>query len=149
MTLTAEQRSQINKSNASKSTGPSAAGKLRSRYSALKHGLRAKVLALPNEDPAVVAGRSEAWNEYYQPKSPAAQHLVNLCVNATLLADRCEQFHAAQLDRQIREAPFECTNSRVDDLRRLDALLTRDPARAVGELRRTAHGCRWMIDRWQ
>ena len=149
MPLTPEQRSQINKSNSLKSTGPSAAGKLRSRSNALKHGLRAKVLALPNEDPAVVAGRTEAWNEFYQPKSPAAQHLVNQCVHATLLADRCEQFHAAQLDRQIREAPFDRTNSRVDDLHRLDALLTKDPARAVGELRRTAHGCRWMIERWQ
>ena len=78
MPLTPEQRSQINRANAAKSTGPSAAGKLRSRYSALRHGLRAKVLALPNEDPAVVAARTEAWNEFYRPKSPAAHHLVAL-----------------------------------------------------------------------
>ena len=149
MTLTPEQRSQINKSNASRSTGPSAAGKLRSRGNALKHGLRAKVLALPNEDPGVVEARTESWNEYYQPQSPAAQHLVNQCVHATLLADRCQRFHAAQLDKQIREAPLNRTNSRVDDLHRLDALLTKDPARAVGELRRTAYGCRWLIERWQ
>ena len=149
MPLTPEQRSQINKANSLKSTGPSAAGKLRSRGNALKHGLRAKVLALPNEDPEVVEARSEAWNEYYQPQSPGAQHLVNQCVHATLLADRCQRFHGAERDKQIREAPFHRTNSRVDDLHRLDALLTKDPGRAVGELRRTAHGCRWLIDRWQ
>ena len=149
MPLTAEQRAEINRSNASKSTGPSASGKLRSRFNALKHGLRAKVLALPNEDPAVVEARTEAWNEFYQPKSPAAQHLVNQCVHATLLADRCQQFHAAQLDQQIREAPLLQAKSQLDEIDRLDALLDKDPLRAVGQLRRTAHGCRWLINRWQ
>ena len=149
MCLTAEQRRKINKANASKSTGPSEAGKLRSRYNALKHGLRAEVLALPNEDPTVVEARSEAWNEFYQPQSPAAQHLVNQCVHATLLADRCQQFHGAQLEKQMREAPLKRLVSREDELERLEKLLITDPMRAVRDLQRTAHGCRWLIDRWQ
>ena len=133
-----------------KSTGPSAAGKLRCTTSnALKHGLRAEVLALPNEDAAVVEARGEAWNEYYRPQSPAAQHLVNQCVHATLLADRCQRFHAAQLEKQIHEAPFIRMNSRLDDITRLDKLLDTDPRRAVREFRRTAFGCRWLITRWQ
>ena len=149
MSLTPEQRRQINKANASKSTGPSAAGKLRSRFNALKHGLRAEVLALPNEDPTVVEARSEAWNKYYRPQSPAAEHLVNQCVHATLLADRCQRFHAAQLEKQIREAPFIQMTSRLDDITRLDKALDTDPRRAVREFRRTAFGYRWLIARWQ
>jgi hypothetical protein len=124
MPLTPEQRQRINKANAQKSTGPSPAGKLRSRYSALRHGLRAEVLALPNEEPKVVEARSEAWNEYYQPQSPSAQHLVNQCVHATLLADRCQRFHAAMLSKQMREAPALCLTARNDEIHRLDTLLT-------------------------
>jgi hypothetical protein len=81
MSLTPEQRRLINQNNARRSSGPrSAEGKARSRGNALKHGLRAEVLPLPTEDPAVIAERARAWNDYYQPESPAAQHLVNSCV---------------------------------------------------------------------
>jgi hypothetical protein len=81
MSLTLEQRRDINAQNARKSTGPkSDQGKDRSRQNALKHGLRAEVLALPNEDPAIIAERADTWNDHYKPRSPAAQHLVNECV---------------------------------------------------------------------
>ena len=141
MPLTPEQRSQINKANSLKSTGPSAAGKLRSRCNALKHGLRAKVLALPNEDPAVVEARAEAWNEHYQPQSPGKRSIWSTSASTR----RCSSPIAASgfHGRTARQADprsnlFDRTNSRVDDLHRLDALLTKDPGRAVGELRRTA-----------
>ncbi len=104
MPLTSQARSAINRQNASHSTGPKTDdGKTRSRRNALKHGLRAEALALPNEDPAAVAARNDSWNDYYKPQSPAAQHLVNQCVQATLLADRCNQFHhAASRDRSAK-----------------------------------------------
>ena len=43
-------------------------GKTISRRNALKHGLRAEALALPNEDATVVAARNQSWNEYYDPQ---------------------------------------------------------------------------------
>ncbi len=119
MSLTSEERSAINRQNAANSTGPkSSEGKAASRRNALKHGLRADAIALPNEDPSIVAARNDSWNDYYKPQSPAAQHLVNQCVQATLLADRCHQFHHAALSKQIRE--FELNN---------DATTTTRPAR--------------------
>jgi hypothetical protein len=106
MTLTAAQRSEINERNASYSTGlKTASGRDKARRHALKHGLRADTLALPNEDPELVAERCRAWNDYYRPQSPAAQHLVNECVQATLLSERFHRFHAAALTDQIRRAP--------------------------------------------
>src|SRR5437764_15229715 len=89
MALTKEQRSAINRKNAQKSTGPrSPRGKMRSRENARSHGMCAKVVALPEEDPAAIQARHDAWNDYYKPRSPAEQHLVNECIQHTLLPDR-------------------------------------------------------------
>src|SRR4051812_41285220 len=102
MSLTAEQRAEQNRINARKSTGPKTEeGKAKSRYNALKHGLRADPAALPGEDPEVVAGRARSWNEYYRPQSPAAQHLVNECVRATLMSDRAARYHEAAVAGQV------------------------------------------------
>src|SRR5262249_7550193 len=141
---------EINRENARKSTGPkSDEGKRKSRANALKHGLRAEVLPLPGEDPAKIAAREQAWNDYYQPDSPAAHHLVNECVRATLLADRCHTFHAAALAKQVSAAQELWDHAREDEVERLKALLCDDPATAVRLLKRTAAGCRWLIGRWE
>ena len=65
MTLTAAQRAEINRRNSTHSTGPKTpSGRDKARRNALKHGLRADTLALPNEDPELVAERRRAWNDY-------------------------------------------------------------------------------------
>jgi hypothetical protein len=150
MTLTAAQRSEINKRNATRSTGPKTpSGRDQARRNALKHGLRADTLALPNEDPELVAERCRAWNEYYRPQSPAAQHLLNECVQATFLSQRCHRFHAAALTDQIRRAEYDWDCDRQDQVEAEAALLATDPAQAVRRLTRTAEGCKWLIARWE
>src|SRR4051812_29481784 len=150
MPLTAEQRAEINRQNARNSTGPtSEQGKANSRRNALKHGLRAEALALPNEDPEVVAARTECWNAYYRPESPGAQHLVNECVAATLLSDRCHRYHQAALAKQVREAKLYWHQGREERVDALMDLMKTDPAGAVRGLVRTAHGCRELIERWE
>ena len=149
MPLTAEQRAEINRQNAAKSTGPKTAeGKAASRKNATKHGLRAEVVALPNEDPQAIAAHSDAWNEYYRPQSPAAQHLVNDCVAATLLSDRCNKYHNAALSDQIRKAERAWDTQREDSVHTLSTLIALNPATAVHKLKQTAHGLRWMIGAW-
>src|SRR4051794_12527241 len=150
MTLTADERSAINRENASKSTGPkSADGKARSRNNALKHGLCAAVhTALPNEDPAAVQARADEWNDYYKPQSPAARHLVDQCVRATLMADRCHIYHSAALSRQIRSAVTRWDDWRADEFAASVDLIESQPAEAVNRLKRTARGCRWLIGQW-
>src|SRR4051794_26021099 len=102
MTLSPEARAQINRENARKSTGPrSPEGKAAVCWNAVKHGLRADAAALPNEDPAVVGARDRAWNEFYDPQSPEAQHLVNECVRVTLLSDRLATYNAAEVSAQV------------------------------------------------
>ncbi len=149
MPLTPEERAEVNRRNARKSTGPrTEEGKAASRRNALKHGLRAEALALPNEDPAAVAARSDAWNDYYRPGSPAAQHLVNACVAATLLSDRCQRYHAASLSGQVRGAADAWDVARDEEVAALADWLKTNPAGAVRRLTHTAHGCRWLIREW-
>ena len=150
MPVTADRRREINRENARKSTGPRTdEGKARSRGNALRHGLRAEALALPHEDPAAVLERSYAWNDHYQPGSPAAQHLVNQCVQATLLADRVHRYHVAAVSAQVVEAQEAWDAVREDEVDVLTALLAKEPAEAVAGLRRTGLGCRWMVGRWE
>src|SRR5512135_2100074 len=90
MTLSSEKRREINRDNAKHSTGPkSDVGKAHSRFNALKHGLRAETLALPNEDPAELAAREHEWNDYYRPCNPGEAYLVQQAVRATIQLDRC------------------------------------------------------------
>ena len=49
---------EANRRNSQRSKGPTSdAGKSRSRYNALKHGMTAKTVLLPGDDPEVFAGR--------------------------------------------------------------------------------------------
>src|SRR4051812_12888189 len=102
MPATRDELAEISRNNGKRSRGPrTAEGKARARQNALKHGLRAEVLALPNEDPAAIAARSNEWNDYYRPRSPLGQQSLNACVRATLLNDRCDRFQDEALTRQI------------------------------------------------
>jgi hypothetical protein len=150
MTLTAAQRAEINRRNSTHSTGPKTpSGRDKARRNALKHGLRADTLALPNEDPELVAERYRVWNDYYKPQSPAAHHLLDECVQATFLSQRCHRFHHASLTDQVRRAESDWDCARQDQVEAQAALLATDPALAVRLLTRTAEGCRWLIERWE
>lgn len=150
MTLTPEERRDVNRENARKSTGPrSEAGKARARFNAMKHGLRAETLPLPGEDPAVAAARAEAWNDYYRPASPAAQHLVNECARATLLADRVHARYHAAVTRQVRHADEDAFRARFDEVEGLKELLRKDPPRALNGLCRSTLGLDYLLGRWE
>jgi hypothetical protein len=149
MALTKEERAEINRRNSQRSTGPSEEGKLRSRQNALKHGLRAEVLATPDEDSAAVAERVKEWEDYYQPDSPATKHLVAQCVQASLLSERCQRYHDAMVEMQFRDARTEWAEQTADEVSELAGLLDEAPAVAVRRLQETAAGARYLAERWE
>src|SRR5689334_12600555 len=117
MPITEEERAEVRRRNGAKSRGPvTDAGKERSRQNAMKHGLSARVLALPDEDPEAIAARQHAWDDFYRPDSPATRHLVHECVRATLLADRCHAHHDQAVAKQVREAQEAWLRRREDEL---------------------------------
>jgi hypothetical protein len=147
MPLTKAQRRKINQNNAKASTGPRDTS--RTRFNALKHGLRANVLCLPDEDPTVIQQRSDAWNDYYQPQDPAEQHLVNECVRATLLSDRVDRFHTAEVAKQVRHAGPDWIHQQIDRRQQLVAGLVDDPEAAIIGLKRFGFGLLYLIDCWE
>src|SRR3974390_2787941 len=59
---TGEERAEINRQNAQKSTGPrTPEGKERAKFNALKHGMDALTPVLPGEDPLAFQQRMDAW----------------------------------------------------------------------------------------
>src|SRR3954453_3047819 len=78
MKLSPEERSAINRKNASASTGPrSESGKRAVSMNACKHGMCARSIGtLPHEDPEVVATRLERWAEACKPADDMERYLV-------------------------------------------------------------------------
>src|SRR4051795_7454082 len=149
MKLSPEERSVINRKNASLSTGPkSERGKKAVSMNACKHGMCARKVSLPHEDPEAVQRRLEQWTESCRPADAMEHYLVEQAVRASLSLDRCRDQHTALLAKQVREAPHEWENERRDEVERLKDLLVDDPEAAVRELKRSAHGCRWLLGRW-
>src|SRR3954451_9834157 len=133
MKLSPEERSAINRKNASASTGPkSDRGKRAVSMNACKHGMCAKSIAtLPHEDPEAVATRLERWTEACRPADAVETFLVEQAVRASLSLDRCRDQHTALLAKQVREAPHEWEEAKRDEVERLRALLVDDPEAAV------------------
>ncbi len=151
MSLTPEQRAEQSRKNGQKSQGPKTTeGKTRSHATKLKQRPACRRNSpIAGEDPGIAQARASAWNDYYQPQSPAAHHLVNECARATLQADRLEKFQVEAIDRQREEAAKAWSEERGKEVARAVETLRSDPDGARRTLMSTAAGCRWLIERWE
>ena len=150
MKLTVQQRREINRENAGKSTGPKTVeGKERSRRNAVTHGLCATALAMPQENPDEVAARTTSWNDHYQPQSPGAQHLVNACVRSTLLSDRVARYHDSAVTEQVRRADDTWLLARHAQFQQLKTLFRVDAERAIPLLAQIVLGVDFLMGRWK
>jgi hypothetical protein len=149
MSLSRSEISRINRENASHSTGPrTIPGKARSSRNALKHGLRAEKLALPNENPAEFAAREATFRAEYNPQNLTEDFLVKILTKSTIKIDRCERYETSVLDRQVRTAAIREQVRRLDQINSYRALLPTDGPTAVEGLRRSAEGCAYLIGQW-
>ncbi len=177
MTTTRLDRAEINRLNAQKSTGPKTPeGKARSRFNALKHGLAAKTLVLPGEDPEVFQHRIEAWTDDLKPENNIEQYLVERAAAASWQIDRADRADTARLASIIRNEPAEMAQYQEGEAAGLGRRLFLDsyeelrgavlegpaspfshsggpgspnhPAAIVFQLEATAAGRHWLFDRW-
>src|SRR5947209_7903768 len=150
MGLTAEQRREINISNSRASTGPrTAAGKLRAAQNALRHGLRAERFALPGEDSELLAALTDEWVDYYRPATPGLRALLDRAVLATVQHRRGALFQTAAVSKKMRAAEALYDQEQQERVARGVALFESDPEAAVRDLKRTAAGCRWLLEKWE
>ena len=164
-----------NRANAQKSTGPKTAeGKAKSSLNALKHGLRAEQLILPNEDPEILQTVVDGWIDALQPADAAEAALVERAAMADWRLKRCVRAERARLAARVRHAATEHDFARFqraeelglqlmydplnrcivppvdpDTLRRLAIWRQNNPAVIVRQLESFSEGVAWMINRWE
>jgi hypothetical protein len=150
MSLSKEERSAINKVNASKAKGPvSDTGKQISKRNATKHGLTARQVTLPDDDPAEIQALFDRWDDFYNPQTPSQEHLVEQCVFAALLQKRVARSHCAAVADQVNRAEMELDERREKELRETAAVWSTSPKEAVAGLMRSAWGLEFLLTRWE
>ena len=146
MALSPEQISQINRQNASHSTGAKTEeGRRRSSANSCKHGMTAQKLVLANEPKDWILDLTARWLDHYQPQSPGRQALVDRAVMATVHHERSKTYLTGALGEQVRTAQRNYDQQQQDVVLHYVDLLTTDPATAVRRLKQSAAGCRWLI----
>src|SRR3954462_5544830 len=148
--LSPPKRARINRNNAQRSTGPrTEAGKKSAYLNSYKHGLCMKKLALPVEDAALLQEKLDRWVEHYEPSTPGECELIEMAVTASVQRDRSRRYLTAALSEQVLNAEKRWDEAREDEVLSLVKLLDKEPGAAVARLKRTGHGCRWLIARWR
>jgi hypothetical protein len=146
--LTPEERARINRLNGAKGGPKTAQGKAKSRGNALKHGLRAQKLALPNEDPHKAVTLGTRFARHYQPRTAHQHELVDRVTFVAIQHRRCQNDFTARARENIENAHAQLKRDHEDQVNAHKALFKKQPARAVAGLRQTALGCAWLLDRW-
>ncbi len=121
---TASRRGEASRRNGARSKGPKTAeGKARVRLNALKHGLTAKTVVLPNESVEQLEHRIEAWKAEFLPRSEVEDYLVERAVHASWALDRAERTIAARLTDLVQYGTLDRDEAEADlvedDSRRL------------------------------
>ncbi len=125
---TSSARAEANRRNAQKSTGPrSQAGRDRSRFNALKHGMRAQLPILPGEDEAVLRRRLDSWNATLGPRDDVERYLVERAVNVSWQLDRADRAWAARMTADLLSAGAGQADAQADEVVLLGRRLFWDP----------------------
>ena len=148
--MTSAQRRKRNRENGARSRGPvTQAGKDASRCSSLKHGLTAKVLTLPGEDPVAIQAAAERFHEDLQPQGRDEKVLVDHIGLASLRIERIEKAHHANIAEQVESAEVQWYLKQQLRLVKFRRLLRSDRSIAILKLRSFGAGVSWLLGRWK
>jgi hypothetical protein len=127
-TTNKSKRAEASRANGARSSGPKTVdGKDRSRFNALKHGMRARTAVLPGEDPAAFQARRDAWTAQLQPRDDLETLLVERVVQVSWQLDRVDRVQAARLDDRARAADSDRATAEADEVLVLARRLFWDP----------------------
>ncbi len=148
--MCSERKAEANRQNALLSTGPKTEeGKMISRANALVHGFCAVKIEIPDEDPAFVEAREQLWQQDLNPNNKAARaFIVHTAVKHSVRLDRLEKLHDANVASLARSAKRRRNNRRAMTIEELSIKIEERCDIAVRQLRNTAEGCQWLIDRF-
>ena len=124
-------------------------GQLVSRANSLKHGLTARTLILPGEDPDVIRAKADYWRESYMPEGAAEEALVDQIALESLRLERIARAEYAALSGQLRNAERRWNLKQIVKLLKSRRLLGRDRIIAILKLRSFGAGVSWLLERWK
>jgi hypothetical protein len=153
--MISQARLEANRNNASKSTGPrTEEGKKKVRFNALKHGMAAETIVLPNEDVKAFEHRRDSWTRELNAPGELGEYMAERAVRLSWQLDRADAHERAKLAERVREAPAERERSRRRRAResvRLVLAADGDNTSRVDRLARlrgSAHGCTALLEAW-
>ena len=111
--LSADERADINRANALKSTGPRTdAGKKRSAMNALRHGLTGQIVVMPEEDLKAYNAFQQSFHDYLKPEGPVESQLVQVVADSSWKMNRCKAWQDQILcTQQLLETEAEIADS--------------------------------------
>ena len=112
------------------------------------HGLRCKILPPPNAGADLIDERVEIYRLFYKPSTPAEEALIRQMATAEVQHGRSSLYLEGHLETQVRNATANFQAARVEHVEDLKTQLQTEPGKASRALKRTALGCRYLIDRW-
>ena len=170
---------EANRRNAQKSTGPRTEdGKGHSKYNAVTHGLTARSVLLPGEDPSQLAARQQQLIDDLQPRHSAEITAIELMAGAIRRSDRSERALGNRINFRLRHEPLEQAKQEQNEAIELggrlfwqpafplpiskrfqlgkltepqcaeNAFHPHHPARLRLQLEQTIPGVAWLLDRW-
>jgi hypothetical protein len=110
--VSSSERAAINRANSQFSTGPrTEAGKERSSFNALRHGLTAANPVLPSENPAAYEAHRSGFFDEYKPATPTEAQLVQELVDTSWRLNRIPALEAGALAHAIDLPPDICLDA--------------------------------------
>ena len=170
-----DKKLEANRQNSLKSTGPtSIEGKARSAMNALKHGLTAEQIVLPNEDPEAYDALRQKWLDDYPDADAGQLALIEIAVRNIWMLDRAarhkramsakhmrhaadafdceEQIRAEEIGRRLVNDPLNRCANAPKDPRTLDTLddwfKNDDPPVLRAQLFQSLKGVDWLLRQW-
>ena len=105
--------------------------------------------ALLTESAPELGARLDEWLSFYRPSTPGERELMEFAVMASVQRRRVLAHQTEVVNHEIRTARYRHDCKQEDEVEHCKGMLTTDPARAVLGLKRSALGCRFLIQRWE
>jgi hypothetical protein len=137
---TSKARIQANRANSLRSTGPSAAGKERSRANSLKHGLTGAGVVVHQDDAAEVEARDQALQAELAPQSAMGSILVRQMATLSVRMERGAKQELAAIAVRVRHAADDFDEQRIELAERLLQEIGDDPRGNLRRLKKMPEG---------
>jgi hypothetical protein len=136
--------------NAQKSTGPTTAeGKAASRLNAVTHGLTGVLPDCLEEDREQIERVKDRWFRDMKPVGPLQEELVETMALEAIRTSRSRHHFAAVVRKHSERACDQWDIDREAEVEEIAKGLKKNPSRTISLLRKSPHGCAWLIARWE